>query len=163
MEAKPFQPTTGTLIGRFEKQRWAGDRAEEIETVQFDATDYILNMSAAGLRKVEDCNYSSDAIGQAHVDHEGPFSVYIEQAICTFFGVEAVSDIKSTHLRQAKAWLKSLPKKQYIARVSLHTYLDLPITAQHPSQVQTLALRHAKTLMGKTAYHVEFLSSHCCN
>ena len=118
MEAKPFQPTTGTLIGRFEKQRWAGDRAEEIETVEFDATDYILNMSAAGLRKVEDCNYSSDAIGQAHVDHEGPFSVHIEQAICTFFGVEAVSDIKSTHLRQAKAWLKSLPKKQYIARVN---------------------------------------------
>lgn len=64
MEAKPFQPTTGTLIGRFEKQRWAGDRAEEIETVEFDATDYILNMSAAGLRKVEDCNYSSDAMAK---------------------------------------------------------------------------------------------------
>ena len=163
MEAKPFQPTTGTLIGRFEKQRWAGDRAEEIETVEFDATDYILNMSAAGLRKVEDCNYSSDAMAKLMWTTRAHFQFTSNKPSVQFFGVEAVSDIKSTHLRQAKAWLKSLPKKQYIARVSLHTYLDLPITAQHPSQVQTLALRHAKTLMGKTAYHVEFLSSHCCN
>jgi len=166
MKVTPLQPTTGTIIGRFEKQRWVGpkaDRAEEIETVEFDATDYILHMSAAELRKVEDCNYSSDAIGEAHVNHDGPFSVRIEQAICAFFGVEAVSDIKATHLRQAKAWLKSLPKKQYIARVSLHAYVDLPIMAQHPSQVRKLALKHANTLPGKTAQHIEFLSSHRCN
>ena len=166
MKSKPFQPTTGSIIGRFEKQRWAGpkaDRAEEIETVEFDATAYIVNMPAAALRKVEDCSCSTDDIGSAHVDHDGPFSVYIEQAICTFFGVESVSEITASHLSQAKAWLKSLPERRYIARVSINTHRDIPVIARHPSQVKTLALKQAKKLAGKTANHIDFLSAHCCN
>jgi hypothetical protein len=166
MKSKPFQPTTDSIIGRFEKQRWVGtraNRAEEIETVEFDATAYIVNMPAAAIRKVEDCNYSTDDIGSAHVDHDGPFSVCIEQAICTFFGVEAVSKITANHLRQAKVWLKSLPERHYLARVSLNTVRDIPVIARHPSQVRTLALKQAKKLAGKTANHIGFLSVHCCN
>jgi hypothetical protein len=147
MKKQPFQPGSSGIIGHFEKQQWTGprgDRAESLGEVEFDATDDILQMRAAELRKVKDCDETSDAIGQGHVDHDGPCEVRIESAICEFFKVSDVADITNGMLQNARKWLQSQPAGNYRARISVTTYIDLPISARHISQVQRLALDTAK-------------------
>ena len=160
MRTRDFQPGAKGIIGRFDKQRWTGtkeDRAESIGEVEFDATDYILSMPLTKLRQVEDCSESSDAIGTEHVDHDGPFSVCIEQAICEFFQVQAVADITPQLFQRARKWLNSLPPTRYSARLSVTTFIDVPLQARHPSQVKKLALenRAARSLAG----NVEFVGA----
>jgi hypothetical protein len=157
MKKRSFQPGAKGIVGRFDKQRWTGpkeDRAESIGEVEFDATDYILSMPLTELRQVKDCSESSDAIGTEHVDHDGPFSVYIEQAICEFFEVQAVADITPQLRQRARKWLNSLPQTQYRARLSVTTFINVPLQARHPSQIKKLALESVaqRSLAGKVEF-----------
>ncbi len=147
MKKQPFQPGSPGIRGTFDKEQWAGpreDRAESLGEVQFDATDYIVQMNIGELRKVKDNDETSDGIGQAHVDHDGPFEVRIESAICEFFKVSDVTEITNALLQSARKWLQSQPAGNFRARVSVTTYIDLPISARHISQVRRLALETAK-------------------
>lgn len=84
------------LIGTFHRQEWGGrknDTAIPMGEVEFDATDWILDMPYEDLMAVEDDEQSSDAIGLAHVQWDGPHRVEIVDAICDFFGVNEISMI----------------------------------------------------------------------
>ncbi len=81
------------IIGTFIRQQWVNDYAVEIERRQFRATEHILKMPLEALHEMKDNDESSDAIGMAHVSHEGPHEVELEEAIKEFFGVEKLGDI----------------------------------------------------------------------
>jgi len=82
------------IIGDFEKQHTDNsDYIVEGETVQFDATAYILTMGYESMMHIEDCSDSSDRIGITHVSHDGPYSVYITAGITQFFSVDYMDDI----------------------------------------------------------------------
>lgn len=84
------------IVGTFLKQQWGGsknDQAYPCGEEEFDATDYVLNMEYEDLVQVEDGDYSSDEIGKAHVEWDGPFEVSIEESICEYFGVGSIRRI----------------------------------------------------------------------
>jgi hypothetical protein len=87
-----------------------GDNAISLEAVNFDATKYVLKLPLKKLQAIRDCHETSDRIGQAHVDHDGPCSVYLEDTICEFFNVTSLKEIDAELLRKARAWLKSARK-----------------------------------------------------
>ena len=92
------------ITGEFIKQYWGGfqnDEAIEIGTVEFDATNYVLRMSLSDIQVLDDADDTSDAVGLAHVDHDGPYSVYLNDPICKYFGVEHPDDITPDMLDQA--------------------------------------------------------------
>jgi len=60
-----------------------------IGTEEFDATDYVLSMSLNWIHELRDHDESSDVIGEALVNHDGPFEVDITESILSFFGVES--------------------------------------------------------------------------
>lgn len=92
-----------TIDGRMEKQVWQGDNAMSIGEAGFDATDYVLSLTAEAIQKVTDCDYTSDYIGMALVDHDGPCEVYIEEAINSYFGVLDLSALDADRVEQARA------------------------------------------------------------
>lgn len=84
------------IRGTFTKQMWVGpkaDRAMNVGEEEFDATDAVLLMEHERLVGLDDDDESSDEIGRAHVDWDGPFHVQITDSICRYFGVEEVSDV----------------------------------------------------------------------
>lgn len=84
------------VLGTFFKQVWGGrknDLALPVGAVPFDATKAVLALPIEELRALEDHDYSTDAIGQAHIEWDGPFGVEIEDSLAKFFGVDAVSEI----------------------------------------------------------------------
>jgi hypothetical protein len=157
-----FQPGTPSIIGAFEKQRWSGPKANHAELVEeatFDATAYILQLPARETQRIKDCDGSSDDIGQRHVDHDGPCSVYIEQAIRDFFKVENLADVTPALLQKARAWLRSLPEKHYTVRLRLTNFVDVTVKSRHPSEVATAATsKIATTPQGKSAHQMAFVS-----
>lgn len=89
----------------FVKEVWGGrkgDEAVEVESLTFDATDAILSLSLEELHALNDNDYSSDAIGQKHVEWDGPHRVYVVEAIEQFFGVKELSTISKTALNHAR-------------------------------------------------------------
>ena len=156
--SKPFTPKTTSITGTFDKQRWTGpkeDRAESIGEVEFDATFVILQMPLKKIKQLEDCNESSDRIGQELVPHDGPCSVYIESGVCGFFGVSKLGEITPAMFAAAKQWFFNLPTKPYVARLKFVTYVDVPVQARHPSEVNSLAIQTANSALSKQSHNVE--------
>ncbi len=93
------------IEGIFIKQVWGGrtdDQAITIGEETFDATRYVLGMTLNQLHAITDNDDTSDDIGTAHVDHDGPYYVEITDAICGYFGVEVVEDITQEMLDEAR-------------------------------------------------------------
>lgn len=93
------------IVGTFTKQVWTGpkaDRAMNVGEEEFDATDAVLLMEHDRLMELDDDDESSDEIGRAHVDWDGPFHVQITDSICRYFGVEEVSDVTPEMLELAR-------------------------------------------------------------
>lgn len=139
---------TNFIIGRYDKQRWAGpkeDRAESIGEETFDATDYILRKQPLWIRNIRDCNEKSDHIGNMYVQHDGPHSVYIEDAMCAFFGVENVTEIDQAALDKAKARYAALPSIPFRVTIQRHVTQERTITlhAKSIENAKSLGLQQA--------------------
>ncbi len=83
--------TNRRILGNFVKQQWGGRKGDDaiaVESVEFDATNAILCMSLEDIQALEDNRESTDAIGQMHVQWDGPHEVTIEESILSYFGVE---------------------------------------------------------------------------
>lgn len=109
------------IIGRFDKQRWAGrheDNAVSIGEVEFDATERILGMKLWEIHELKDCDESSDYLGQEFIKHDGPHSVYIEDAIQAFFEVSDVKKITQNHLNTAIREMEAEPLVDYAVDVN---------------------------------------------
>jgi hypothetical protein len=154
---KKFLPKMQSIIGTFDRQIWTGpkeDRAESIGEVEFDATAQILGLTIEQLHQLQDCTESTDQIGQEIIKHSGPCSVFLEHGICQFFDVDNVKSITKTKLKAAQAWLNSLPPKVYVARLAFTTFVDVPVSVNHPSQVQQAALAASQKALNEQSHNV---------
>lgn len=101
--------TNRRIEGVFVKETWKGNETIEIERVDFDATDYVLQLSEAEVRGLKDRRDSSDDLGRAHVSWDGPCEVEIEDAVMAFFGVNVLSGITAPAIEFAKNRLNVQP------------------------------------------------------
>lgn len=77
---------------RFQPQAWINDYAVDIDPlagIQIDVTDRVLHMGQAAALAIENCSGESDSLVEGLHDHGGPFSVYCEDAIRSFFAASA--------------------------------------------------------------------------
>lgn len=96
----------GKIIeGEFTKQTWVGDTAMTLGVETFDATHHVLNMALEDIHGLVDHDYSSDGIGQSHVEWDGPFEVSIVESITGFFGIEDLQEITEDMLQEARSRL----------------------------------------------------------
>lgn len=104
------------IIGKYNKQQWGGRKGDDlidIDTQDFDATSYVLRMPHEKLVELQDFDYSTDEIGNAHVKWDGPHSVRIVEEICNFFRVHALEDISPFALDLAKnKWAEAHPNDE---------------------------------------------------
>jgi len=92
-----------SIIGKFNKQEWINDTALSVDIEKFDATSHVLNMGLSDIWELEDNQYSTDHIGEAYVEHNGPFEVEITESICEFFGVDNLEEITQNMIDEAKS------------------------------------------------------------
>ena len=97
--------TPRRIIGVFIQQVWAGpknDWAQTIATVKFDATQAVLSLDLDAIHAIRDNAESSDDIGRACVQWNGPCEVSLTESIVEFFGLgdDAVSDLIIEHVTQ---------------------------------------------------------------
>lgn len=88
--------TNRRITGVFTKQSWGGRKGNDpmhAGEEEFDATDYVLNMPYDEVLEIRDNRESSDAIGTAHIQWDGPYEVDIVDSICEFFGVAELGNI----------------------------------------------------------------------
>lgn len=92
--------STRRIMGDFTKQRWGGHRGNDAIScgeARFDATVFILSMPYEQVIAIKDDHDSSDQIGQAHVDWNGPHCVELVDSMCDFFGVSKLAEISRDH------------------------------------------------------------------
>lgn len=88
--------TSRRIIGTFTRQIWGGHKGKDSENVgddAFDATDFVLNMQYEHVLELEDNRPSTDSVGTAHIEWDGPYEVEVVESLCEFFGVERLADI----------------------------------------------------------------------
>lgn len=101
------------IKGMFHKQIWTGrklDYAELTGSIEFDATDAVLRMSADAIRRLEDHSESTDEIGRSCVEHDGPFEVDVTDSICSYFGIDDLSDLTEAHLDFVRSRVQPSPR-----------------------------------------------------
>jgi hypothetical protein len=88
--------TNRRIEGVFTKQSWGGRKGNDpihAGEEEFDATDYVLNLPYDEVLEIRDNRESSDTIGTAHIQWDGPHEVEIVDSICEFFGVAELGNI----------------------------------------------------------------------
>ena len=95
------QNVSSRIVGTYIQQEWVRDNAEEVKRVEFDATLHVLNIPYERLISVRDLDDTSEAIGNAHVEWDGPHSVLIVDSICGFFGVDRLATLTPAMLDAA--------------------------------------------------------------
>ena len=133
-----FTPSTSQIRGLFDKQVWFNDHALSLDDVHFNATGQILRMPLKDIKKIRDCHETSDRIGQYNVKHDGPCSVYLEDAIRAFFHVDALDEITPAMLVGARIWYKNQPLHTFNVGVNLIKSKILKIKAHDESEARQL-------------------------
>ncbi len=113
--------TQKRILGQFEKQKWTGpknDYAEPVGTVEFDATDYVLSMNLGDILELDDAWITSDPVGIAHVQWSGPYAVYIVEAVCSYFGIQELSELTQEHLSFVQNRIKPEPAREITVTVT---------------------------------------------
>lgn len=94
---RPLAAVTNRRIsGEFIRQAWGGHSGDDAITVgveTFDATVKVLSLSHEELITLSDSSTSTDEIGMAFVNWDGPFEVRLVDQVRAFFGVEQLRDI----------------------------------------------------------------------
>lgn len=91
------------IKGVFNKQRWDdNDHLRNESSVFFDATHAVLSLSYEDFQVLTDNSSESDSIGFQFVEWDGPFSVEIEEGICSFFGVEYSDEVSPEMFAEAQ-------------------------------------------------------------
>ncbi|MDK6079784.1 hypothetical protein [Massilia varians] len=92
--------STRRIMGDFTKQIWGGRKGDDaiyFDEERFDATLHILSMPYKDVIRIRDNNDSSDVIGQAHVQWDGPHEVQLVDSMCDFFGVSRLAELSQDH------------------------------------------------------------------
>lgn len=97
---------TKQILATFLPQAWIDDYAVEIDgRDDVDVTQRVLGLSLAQIHHLQDHRASTDDLlngSSVALEHDGPFTVYVVDNICAFFGVTALSDITEQMLADAR-------------------------------------------------------------
>lgn len=100
-EPKPLASlSTRPIMGLFTMQQWAGrenDNAIFVAHETFDATDHVTLLPYKELLALQDNDESTDCVGLAYIEWDGPYEVEIVDSICEYFGVSKLADITESH------------------------------------------------------------------
>lgn len=97
--------TNRRMTGTFYKQVWGGRKGDDAIPAgeeDFDATEYVLSMPHADLVALDDNAESTDEVGRAHIDWDGPCYVTLVESVRCYFGVDALNEITQEALEFAK-------------------------------------------------------------
>lgn len=92
--------STRRIMGDFTKRMWGGHSGNDavyVDEERFDATLHILSMPYKDVVRIRDNHDSSDVIGQAHVQWDGPHDVQLVDSMCDFFGVAKLVELSQDH------------------------------------------------------------------
>lgn len=84
---RPTSDGPARIYATVQLQEWVNDGAQIVGQVDFDASHILAAMTPEQRADIEDCDYSADDVFHAAVaqglvpDHDGPFSVYVRDAI----------------------------------------------------------------------------------
>lgn len=120
--------TNRRITGTFTKQVWGGRKGNDaihVEDVEFDATNYVLLMAHDELVALEDNRESTDCVGQAHVDWDGPHEVTVVESVCEYFGVGCITDITSEALAFARKFASLEPAREKVVTLMLKVRLNV--------------------------------------
>lgn len=152
------------IIGKFTKQRWVGmsqDRAEDLETVEFDATDCILRMSLKDIHALRDNQDNTSAIGHAHVRHSGPDETEIVDSILEFFDLGdsgQLVDITDLKLTSAVWEWETTPRTSWtveICRTSV-SHRHIVVAARTEAEAMRIAENRAGGVSGYVESEAEY-------
>lgn len=118
--------TNRRIIGTFHKQRWGGwknDQAISCGDQRFDATDAVLLLEPNQIVELASMYELTDAIGRDHVEWDGPFDVYLDEAVCAFFGVGDLEDITPEALAFARSRNNPKPLEEHTLEVPVKIHL----------------------------------------
>jgi len=147
------------IIGCFHKRIYVTpDTLVSLEIQPFDATRDILQMDLEHILKLEDAEDAEGMeqtpgtsianIGRRHVSHEGPFAVFITQAICQFFNISQLKDLKPKQLQDACADWDRVPRKAYVVTIQRTSYADVEHTvyARDESEARLVGLEESANI-----------------
>jgi len=100
-----FSLTQRRIECDFLKQIWGGrkgDTAIEVGDETLDVTDYVLSLPYERFIAIEDNDESSDEIGRAHTDWDGPCEATLKDSILAYFGVNELADVSPEGLAHAR-------------------------------------------------------------
>jgi hypothetical protein len=120
--------TNRRIIGTFHKQQWELPRqkyAIDCGEEEFDATNDILLMQHESLLYLTDQSEKSDAIGQNHVQWDGPCYVHITESICEYFGVSDIEDITPENLAHARSQFNPKPSTTEYTTITIKLKLNV--------------------------------------
>lgn len=113
------------IEGVFNQQLWTGPKNDTLmhcKAVRFDATHYVLHdFGLQAIHGLKDSDDTSDDVGLAHVDWNGPHDVEVVDSILDYFGADKLCDITLAHLECAR----------------------MSFTQNHPALAQELAAKQA--------------------
>ena len=148
------------IIGEYVKQQWTGrkqDHAAETGREKFEATDYVLcTLKYEDVIELQDNSECTDAIGNAHVTHDGPHEVYITDAICEYFDVNSLDEITQAAFLSAHQDYMSRPLRPFTVQISRTSSLlrTVELNARSASAAKDRALEMAgKFDYEKSAYY----------
>ena len=111
-----FSLTQRRIECDFLKQIWGGrkgDTAIEVGDETLDVTDYVLSLPYERFIAIKDNDESSDEIGRAHTDWDGPCEATLKDSILAYFGVEELGDVTPEAFAHAREFaLKKAPAQE---------------------------------------------------
>jgi hypothetical protein len=143
--------TNRRIQGEFTKQRWGGRKGDDAITLgetSFDATDYVLLMKHEDLILLADNSDSTDVLGQAHIDWDGPHYVRIVESICAFFDVSDVKNISFASFMYARK--RANPQVPKVEIVNLYLKVQLRVCLELIQEIlpTILVIRLPQILVG---------------
>lgn len=118
--------TNRRIIGTFYKQRWGGwkeDQAISCGEEEFDATNAVLLLEPNQVAELASMYELTDTIGRDHVEWDGPCDVYLDEAVCAFFGVGDLEEITPEALAFARSRHNPKPLEEHTLAVSVKIHL----------------------------------------
>ncbi len=109
--------STRPIIGKFTKQVWTGRKGDDAvfaDSEMFDATAYITALPFDQLVTLRDFDDTSDTVGTAHVNWDGPHEVEIVDSICDYFGVSKIEHITASHYAYVTQMLQVFSEAQRV-------------------------------------------------
>ena len=143
--------TNRRIIGTLHKELYGG---ADVETVEFDATDAVLQLSHAELIGLEDGDSTAEAVGQQHIDGP-PAYVALAESVCDYFGVGDVSAISEALLNQARARANPEPAAEETVVLSLRVKVSRQARASLPKFLKDLDCTVRSNTVGVVVLNTE--------